>query len=93
MNSYVHQNPRLWGSYAAEVQNVRQYMKNRIAWMDRKLNYVYTPSGITSVADDSKQPSQVYTLQGRACGSRLDVLPPGVYIVRQGTTVKKVTVR
>lgn len=93
MNSYVHQNPRLWGSYAAEVQNVRQYMKNRIAWMDSKLNYVYTPSGITSVADDNKQPSQVYTLQGRACGSRLDVLPAGVYIVRQGTTVKKVTVR
>ena len=40
MNQSVHQNPRIWGSYDAEVENVRKYTKARIAWMDNKLNYV-----------------------------------------------------
>ena len=37
MNEYVHQNPVLWGSYAAEVQNVRDYIAERFQWMDNKL--------------------------------------------------------
>ena len=39
LNSYVHQNPRLWGSYAAEVENVRTYIRNRFTWMDNKLGF------------------------------------------------------
>ena len=39
MNQKVHQNPRLWGSYEAEVKNVRDYIDRRIAWMDKKLKY------------------------------------------------------
>ena len=39
MNTYVHQNPRVWGSYEGEVENVRRYMAERIQWMDRKLNF------------------------------------------------------
>jgi hypothetical protein len=39
MNSYVHQNPSIWGSYDAEVNNVRNFIKRRIAWMDTKLDY------------------------------------------------------
>ena len=39
MNTFVHQNPRLPGSYAAEVENVKRYISNRIAWMDKKLEY------------------------------------------------------
>jgi len=40
MNSSVHMNPRVYGSYAAEVENVRNYVRGRIAWMDNKLSYV-----------------------------------------------------
>jgi hypothetical protein len=40
MNAWVHQNPNTYGSYAGEVANVRNYVKNRIAWMDNKLSYV-----------------------------------------------------
>lgn len=40
MNQVVHQNPRTYGSYEAEVENVRNYIRERIAWMDKKLNYV-----------------------------------------------------
>ena len=39
MNKKVHQNPKLWGSYEAEVQNVRDYIERRIVWMDNKLRY------------------------------------------------------
>lgn len=40
MNTRVHQNPKIWGSYDAEVENVRRYTKERIAWMDNRLDYV-----------------------------------------------------
>ena len=39
MNVTVHENPRTWGSYAAEVENVRNYIKARIKWMDAILGY------------------------------------------------------
>lgn len=39
MNTKVHQNPKIWGSYEAEVKNVKDYLARRIAWMDRKLRY------------------------------------------------------
>ena len=39
MNQYVHQNPRLWGSYANEVNNVRNYIKKRFKWMDKKIGF------------------------------------------------------
>jgi hypothetical protein len=40
LNSKVHQNYQALGSYQAEVNVVREYIKKRIAWMDKKLNYV-----------------------------------------------------
>ena len=92
MNTYVHQNPTLWGSYQAEVQNVRRFMKERIAWMDRKLGYTYIPNSIADVHIDYNLPYEVYNLQGRACGNRLEGLATGIYVVRQGRAVRKVTI-
>lgn len=92
MNTYVHQNPVLWGSYKAEVQNVHRFMKERIAWMDNKLGYVYTPNNIADTHIDFYQPYQVYNLQGRVCGDKLEGLASGIYVVRQGRAVRKVTI-
>ena len=39
LNEYVHQNPRTYGSYEAEVENVRHYINYRIGWMDNKLHF------------------------------------------------------
>lgn len=39
MNKIVHENPTIHGSYVAEVNNVRRYIKYRIAWMDSVLKY------------------------------------------------------
>lgn len=93
MNQYVHQNPKVWGNYQAEVENVRTYMKERIAWMDKKLNYTFVPSGIADVAVDTSKAYQVFTLSGRYCGTRIDGLSPGIYLMRQGKVVEKVVVK
>lgn len=71
MNSYVHQNPRIWGSYAAEVNNVKNFLKNRIAWMDRKLGYQYTDIPYVSAPDSAKT---------------IKILQDGhIYIIRNGS--------
>jgi len=78
MNQYVHQNPCLWGSYQAEVQNVRRYMKERIAWMDNKLGYVYVPSGIDMVSSEKVDRLMIYDLSGRPVNT--SNLKAGLYI-------------
>jgi len=52
MNTYVHQNPLLWGSYEAEVDNVRRYMTERFEWMDNKLGFDATTLDIRNEASD-----------------------------------------
>ena len=90
LNTKVHQNPKTWGSYAAEVENVRRFMKERLAWMDKRLGYTYVPSGIEEVEVDMTLPYEVFTLSGQAMGQRLEGLKAGIYIVKQGQTTKKV---
>ena len=90
LNTKVHQNPKTWGSYAAEVENVRRFMKERLAWMDKRLGYTYVPSGIEEVEVDMNLPYEVFTLSGQAMGQRLEGLKAGIYIVKQGQTTKKV---
>ena len=46
LNTTVHLNPRTYGSYGGEVNNVKNYIQQRIIWMDQKLGYV--PSGINN---------------------------------------------
>ena len=93
MNRLVHQNVKLWGSYTAEVQNVRRFMKERLAWMDKKLQYTYVPNAIVELDVDLSLPYQVFSLSGLYCGHRLDGLRPGVYVVRQGQSARKMVVR
>jgi hypothetical protein len=40
LNQRVHQNNQPAGSYEGEVNVVKKYLKDRIVWMDKKLNYV-----------------------------------------------------
>ena len=93
LNQRVHQNPAARGSFKAEVDVVRTFMKERIAWMDRKLGYTYKPNGISEISIDKTQPYQVYSLSGQPYGNSVDNLPSGIYVVRQGTTAQKIVVR
>ena len=90
MNQKVHQNPTTWGSYAAEVENVRRFMKERFVWMDNKLGYKYEPSGITVATPEHNFSDMVWSLSGQPLGSDMSTLPPGIYVVRQGQTTQKV---
>ncbi|MDR2087475.1 MAG: CotH kinase family protein [Dysgonamonadaceae bacterium] len=40
LNRTVHMNPVIYGSYEGEVNNVKNYIANRVDWIDQKLNYV-----------------------------------------------------
>ena len=98
MKKIVHQNPRIWGSYAAEVENVRDFIRKRVEWMDNRLGYTYVPESISTISDsdpddiDFSRPYRVYSLSGQTLGTDLNALPTGIYIVRQGPLVKKVQI-
>ena len=85
MNILVHQNPRTWGSYKAEVQNVRRFMKERIAWMDKKLGYTYVPNGIADVQPSGSDVLRYYDLQGRP----VEQPASGIYILRTSDDVRR----
>lgn len=90
MRTRVHQNPKIWGSYAKEVKNVRRFIEERVEWMDKRLGYTFVPSCIAEMSNDDDKPCKVFTLSGIACGYSLDGLPHGVYIVTYGGKRMKV---
>ena len=56
MNQYVHQNPVISGSYAAEVNRIKTYLRNRFTVLDKLMKY--DPSKTSSldlcIADNTK---------------------------------------
>ena len=93
MDELVHQNPVVWGSYEAEVQNVRRYISERLLWMDNKLEYSYNPTGIADLDFDESKSHQVYSMSGMPISGDLQNLPQGFYIVKQGRHIRKIQVR
>ena len=93
MNELVQQNPVLWGSYDAEVENVRRFISERLLWMDNKIGYTYQPDGISDLSRDGNFPQRVYSLSGQPCSADLEHLPKGIYIQRQGRQSRKIQVR
>lgn len=65
MKSYVHQNPRVWGSYEAEVRNVRDYLSRRMTWMDRKLGFDSERLAIETPRYEATEEEAVYDVMGR----------------------------
>ena len=80
MNRYVHQNPRIWGSYAAEVENVRDFIRKRVEWMDNRLGYTYVPESIREInlSNSSDLSNSWFTLDGLRIGEKPS--RPGLYI-------------
>ena len=93
LSQRVHQNPAARGSFRAEVEVVRTFIKERLVWMDKKLGYTYKPNGISELRLDMAQPYQVYSLSGQPYGNSVASLPPGIYIIRQGTATQKIVVK
>ena len=93
MNELVHENPVVWGDYAAEVQNVRCYISERLLWMDEKLGYTYELNGIKSAPLDNAQPYQIFNLSGIPYSEDLQRMPRGIYIVKQGSSTRKILMK
>lgn len=90
LSTPVHMNPRVPGTYANEITFVKNYIHNRIAWMDRKLGYTYIPT--------QEDPSAIETVEGMQTGiwrawnmmgikvyegTTRPNLPAGAYVVKQ----------
>ncbi len=79
LGSYVHQNWQACGSYDGEVDIVKNYISDRIAWIDNKLGFDAT--GIADVdAAQTVTDNHVYSLDGRDLGTDTKNLPKGIYI-------------
>ncbi|MBO6031577.1 MAG: CotH kinase family protein [Prevotella sp.] len=93
LNQRVHQNPPTKGSFQAEVEVVRTFIKERLLWMDKKLGYTYIPNGINELRLDMDQLYQVYSLSGQPYGNSIESLPSGIYVIRQGIKTQKIVVK
>ena len=93
MNQLVQKNFKIWGSYQAEVDNVKDFLKERFAWMDKKLGYTYKSNGIRALPLDKSQPYQVFSFSGQFCGNSIESLTPGIYFLRQESATQKIIVR
>ena len=64
-------------------------------WKNFKNIVVNDLSGIEGVTTDfnADEPYEVYNLNGVKAGNTLNGLTPGIYIVRQFNTVKKISVK
>jgi len=88
MNKTVHQNPKVWGSFGNEVNNVRNYIKTRIAKMDAWLKYDPNAIEVISVSNQNiDEMIDLFNLQGVfisriANESELASMPSGTYILK-----------
>ena len=96
LSTTVHENPIARGSYEAEVENVKKYVTDRIAWIDKKIGYVYVPSeAVVNVEQPDivwTNPYRVYSVLGQYAGDDIHTLPKGVYIVSQEQIVQKIII-
>lgn len=88
-----HNNIRL--NFATEPATIKNWLRNRLNFLDSYYHYNPTPTGIS---DEGKQPigvieTAVYDIYGRVITRDLrSGLPRGIYIVREGTTTRKIFV-
>ena len=99
LNENVHMNPRHAGSFQGEVEWLKEYVRKRIQWMDKKIGYTYTPyvpDGMEEIKSDAhasidfEKPYSVYNTMGMPMGTSVADLPQGIYIIRQGSEAMKI---
>ena len=83
LNQQVHQNPRVRGSYQAEVENVRSYIRNRIPWMDRKLGFDATTLDMEAAEEDLPQTGKILI------NGQLHILRNGVVYTPAGQIINR----
>lgn len=88
INTYVHQNPRIRGSWEAEVDYVKTFIGQRIKWMDNKLHYDAT-TNLQEQEINYDIEYQLYDIWGNLIGNDINKAS-GLVIIRQQNISKKV---
>lgn len=95
LSQQVHMNYQALGTYSAEVNNVKRYIRERIEWFDKKL--CYDPANISQITfgEPSDKDYRIYNMAGNLLrvSSEVNDLQPGVYIIKYGNETKKVVVK
>ena len=90
LSSQVHMEPRVPGSYDAEIRFIKKYVTERFDRLDTKFSYDPT-SGVGEIADEPDAAEEWYRIDGtRVDGTNLT---PGIYVRRQGAKSEKILVR
>lgn len=97
LNSGVHMNPQVSGSYRGEVNVVKNYINRRITWMDSKVGYApgtYIPDALDNISISDAGPLRIYNLQGLLIfqGEEMPRLAEGFYILVRGSHSEKIYV-
>lgn len=94
LNQSVQKGQRVFGSYKGELNNLKDFLKNRFPKLDKMLNLhevaaidIVTPDDMS----DDDAPVEIFDLYGRRINA--DTLAPGIYIRRQGNKVTKILVK
>ena len=76
LTQLLHCNPRVWGTWDAEVDVVRNYVQGRVAWMDHKLNYrsLQQRDGVYQIASPWDMCSFSRLVAGGETGARAQLL-------------------
>ena len=95
LNEYIHQNPRVLGSFRAEVNAVKGYISSRFNRLDQLIGVVDIPMGavdeIGANGEEDFAPEVYYTLQGVQLQG--EPSSAGLYIARKGNKSRKVIVK
>jgi len=80
LTEHVHQNWQACGSYEGEVSIVKDYIVERLKWMDNKLGFDAT--GIYDMTDGNvpEDSGDIYTIDGIKVNTSENSLPKGIYI-------------
>ena len=92
-----------WDIFSGSYESATLYVpaesvekcKEIAPWKNFNKIEVYDFSGIEEIIiDDLNEnvPYEIYNINGVKAGDNINALPPGLYIIRQGKTVRKITV-
>lgn len=91
LNSSVQKDQKVFGSYEGEINNVKNYLKERFPKLDELIGRVELGAIAMPEVDDASAPVELFDLQGRSVTS--DTPAPGVYIERRGNATRKILVK
>lgn len=91
LSEFVHQNPKIYGSYEGECDAIIQYINARMKNLDRIIGYDPEVNNVENIYQDNKNYDAIYYT---VTGHRVEVpTQPGIYIEVKGTQSRKIFVK